>query len=104
MADPVVISPIIGTSEQDVLKGGNASEIFSGRAGDDTITANSGYDLAYGGIGNDTIDGGTGNDVLYGGGGPSLIDMTGLSIAEDYSGTVTFLNEGAGFRNTLGMY
>ncbi len=99
-----LITPLFGTSRDDALYGTHRSEIASGRGGDDTIYANSGSDIAYGGSGDDYIAGGRGDDVLYGGGGPSYAANGPLTIAEDYTGRVTFLNEGAGFRNTLGMY
>lgn len=98
------ITPVIGTSFADIISGTDRSEILSGRAGDDTILANGGSDIAYGGSGDDLIYGNSGSDTLYGGGGPRYINMAQLVITEDYSGSVTFLNEGAGYRNTLGMY
>lgn len=98
------IRPLIGSQVADVLIGGVSSEIISGRGGNDTLLANSGYDNVYGGSGDDLINGGAGDDTLYGGGGPSWADMNRLSIAEDYTGQVTFLGETAGFRNALGMY
>lgn len=33
-----------------------------------------------------------------------ILDLTQLSIAQSYDGTVTFLGETAGFQNVLGMY
>ena len=103
-ADEAVYTPIFGTNNEDTLNGNHRSEMISGRRGDDIINANSGSDLAYGGSGDDVINGNSGNDTLYGGGGPSYVDMGAFTIAEDYAGTVTFLDEGAGFRNSLGMY
>ena len=35
---------------------------------------------------------------------PPLVDMTQFVISEDYLGSVTFMYESAGFRNSLGMY
>ncbi|MEM6624138.1 MAG: DUF4114 domain-containing protein [Pseudomonadota bacterium] len=98
------ITPIIGTSSDDVLSGSGRSEVISGRAGDDLVFGNSGSDEVHGGSGDDVLNGNTGADVLYGGGGPSFANMGDITIAEDYTGTVTFLNEGAGFRNSLGLY
>ena len=98
------ISPLFGTKGDDTLSGSNRSEVFSGRQGDDTIYANSGSDEAFGGSGDDTIKGNSGDDILYGGGGPSYANMASFTIAEDYEGLVTFLDEGAGYRNSLGMY
>lgn len=98
------ITPIIGSNESETLTGGNGSEVISGRRGDDVIHANAGSDLVYGGSGDDFLTGASGSDTLYGGGGPSFADMTSFNIAENHSGSVTFINEGAGYRNTVGMY
>jgi Ca2+-binding RTX toxin-like protein len=67
--------PFIGTDDHDYLAGGQGSEVFQGRGGNDSITAGEGDDFLYGGAGadyliagagNDLLDGGTGNDNLYG--------------------------------------
>lgn len=104
MSQSTTITPVIGTPEADSLRGTNRSEILSGRQGDDAVNGRSGSDIGYGGSGDDNLQGGSGDDVLYGGGGPSYAEMSTLEIAEDYTGAVTFLDEGAGYRNTLGMY
>lgn len=98
------ISPKFGTKTNDTLYGTGRSEVFSGRQGDDTIYSRSGSDEAFGGSGDDLIYGERGNDILYGGGGPSYANMGNFVIAEDVTGIVTFINEGAGYRNSLGMY
>lgn len=103
-ADEAIYSPIIGTNDVDVIHGSHRGDLISGRKADDTLKGNAGSDLVYGGSGDDTITGGSGSDTLYGGGGPSLVDLTTFEVAEDYTGSVTFLNEGAGFRNSLGVY
>ena len=103
-ADEAIYSPIIGTNAVDVINGTHRGDLISGRKADDTLKGNAGNDLVYGGSGDDTITGGSGSDTLYGGGGPSLVDLTAFEVAEDYTGSVTFLNEGAGFRNSLGVY
>ena len=98
-------SPLIsGTSQGDVLNGTGTSDVISGLQGDDLITAGGGDDQAFGGSGNDTIHGGSGDDIIHGGGGPEALDLTGLEITHDYEGSVTFLSDGAGYKNTLGMY
>ena len=104
MSQKTTITPVIGTPRNDSLSGTNRSEILSGRQGDDTVNGRFGSDIGYGGSGDDKLQGGSGNDVLYGGGGPSYADMSTFEIAADYAGQVTFLDEGAGYRNTLGMY
>ncbi|MEL6217081.1 MAG: hypothetical protein AAFR79_01245 [Pseudomonadota bacterium] len=61
------IWPIIGTSGDDTLDGGNSADIIYGNDGDDEINGNAGNDTLYGGRGGDNIDGGSGDDVIYGG-------------------------------------
>ena len=90
-----------GTSEDDVIEGGDGFNIFYGGDGDDTLNGGKDMDFMYGGNGddllngrngvnvlfgeggNDTIydgdhgsylDGGDGNDSLYGGGGADVLD------------------------------
>lgn len=96
--------PVIGTPGDDDLNGDRSSEVISGRGGDDTINAGNGHDVAYGGAGNDTIYGESGNDVLWGSGGPTFVDLTAITIKEDYDGAVIFESESAGYRNSLGSY
>ena len=103
-ADARIYSPILGTQADDTISGSHRADLISARAGNDSMFAGNGGDLVYGGSGDDRIVGANGNDILYGGGGPSLVNLTNLTIAEDYQGSVTFLNEGAGYRNSLGMY
>lgn len=105
---PTIINPnsnlIVGTSNSDVLTGTGTSDVVSGLQGNDQINGGGGGDQLFGGSGNDTIDGGSGNDVIHGGGGPEALDLSGLVIKDDYSGSVKFLSDGAGYKNTLGMY
>lgn len=98
------ITPIFGTKQDDTLSGGSGSEVFSGLQGDDLIRGDSGSDVIYGGSGDDDLRGQSGDDVIYGGGGPCYIDLGQVAITENYAGKLTFLNEGAGYRNALGMY
>ncbi len=99
-----VYTPVLGTKLDDNLVGSNRSEVFAGYAGNDKMTGWNGTDVMYGGSGNDHISGNGGNDLLFGNGSPKLVDMANLRIGVDYNASVTFLNEGAGFRNSLGMY
>lgn len=99
-----VYSPIFGTNGNDTLTGTNRSEVFSGRQGDDTVQANYGSDLIYGGGGDDVLNGNAGNDIIYGGGGPVYADLKDFTVAEAYTANITFIDEGAGYRNALGMY
>jgi len=98
------IKPIVGTSGDDQLNGGNGHEVLSGRGGNDLINSGNGHDIAYGGAGNDEIHGNSGNDTLYGSGGPSFVDLSAFNIAHDYEGSVIFQSESAGYRNSLGSY
>lgn len=98
------IKPVIGTSDDDVLQGTRSHEVFSGGGGDDLIYASYGHDVAYGGVGDDTIYGQSGNDELWGSGGPTYINLAAVTITENYQGSVTFENESAGYRNSLGSY
>jgi serralysin len=98
------IKPIVGTSGDDNLNGGNGHEVLSGRGGNDLINSGNGHDIAYGGAGNDEIHGDSGNDTLYGSGGPSFVDLSAFKIANDYEGSVIFQSESAGYRNSLGSY
>lgn len=100
----IAINPIIGGSQNDTLTGGSGHEVFSGRAGNDIIDTNNGHDQGWGGTGDDILYGDSGNDILYGGGGPSFIDLSYLTISEDYQGSVIFEGETAGYRNSLGSY
>ena len=98
------ISPKLGTNASETLYGTGRSEVISGAGGDDTLYALSGNDEVFGGTGNDTLHGHSGDDIIYGNGKPKFVDMNELTIANDYTATVTFLDEGAGYRNSLGVY
>ncbi|MCR9140089.1 MAG: DUF4114 domain-containing protein [Alphaproteobacteria bacterium] len=98
------ISPVLGTNLSDNLTGTGRSEVLSGAGGDDTIAALSGNDEVFGGTGNDTLYGQGGDDIMYGNGKPSYVDMANLVMTESATAKVTFVDEGAGFRNSLGVY
>ena len=98
------ISPVLGTNEPDDLRGTGRSEVLSGAGGDDRIQALSGDDEVFGGTGDDTLFGQGGNDTLYGNGKPAYVDLTNLVMTESVTAKVTFVDEGAGFRNALGAY
>jgi serralysin len=98
------ISPVLGTAGNDNLGGTGRSEVLSGAGGDDTLQALSGNDEVFGGSGNDTLYGQGGDDTLYGNGKPAYIDMSNFTIAEATTANVTFIDEGAGYRNALGVY
>lgn len=98
------ISPRLGTNGNDNLTGTGRSEVLSGLGGDDTIRALSGNDEVFGGTGNDFMYGQGGNDIMYGNGRPAYVDMANLTMTENTTATVTFMDEGAGYRNALGVY
>jgi Ca2+-binding RTX toxin-like protein len=60
---------IVGTEEDDVLRGTPQRDVIWGGLGDDTIIGSLGNDLLCGGPGADLIHGGRGNDVADGGAG-----------------------------------
>jgi len=98
------ISPVLGNNQDNRLTGTGRSEVLSGAGGDDTIFALSGNDEVFGGTGNDLLYGHAGNDTIYGNGKPAYVDMTNMLIKEQTTAKVTFMDEGAGFRNSLGVY
>ena len=98
------ISPVLGTGAGDVLTGTGRSEVLSGAGGNDTLYGLSGNDEMFGGTGDDILYGQGGHDTLYGNGRPTYLDMNQLVMAESVEATVTFIDEGAGFRNALGVY
>jgi serralysin len=100
----IAMKPILGTNNDDLLYGNQAHEVLVGYAGSDTIIANNGHDEAWGGTGNDYLYGNSGNDVLYGNGAPKFAQLNQLTIEQDYQGSITFLGETAGYRNSLGSY
>lgn len=98
------ISPVFGTNNNDNIRATGRDDVVSGAGGDDHIQGLSGNDEIFGGSGNDTLLGQNGNDVIYGNGKPAFVDMSKLKIVESRTATVTFMNEGAGYRNSLGVY
>lgn len=104
MASLPATHPVIGTNEDDTLRGTIHSDVMSGRFGDDVLTGQNGNDEIWGGTGDDVLSGNSGNDILYGSGGPSLIEVTSVEITDDYDVSVTFEGETAGYKNTFGDY
>lgn len=70
---------ILGTPDDDVLKGDNnpnricgllGNDTVRGNGGDDCLNGNGGNDRVYGNLGNDSrVRGGQGDDIVRGGGG-----------------------------------
>lgn len=65
----------------DVLFGGEGSDVLLGGAGNDKLFGGEGEDILIGGGGNDYLDGGAGHDYLYGGEGNDLM----VYDADDYA-------------------
>jgi Ca2+-binding RTX toxin-like protein len=61
---------IVGTEDNDVLRGTPKRDVIYGGGGDDQIYGSLGNDLLCGGLGADVIHGGRGNDEVDGGPGP----------------------------------
>lgn len=53
---------LVGDSQSNILRGGNASDRLQGRAGDDTLEGGTGADKLYGNNGEDEMSGGGGRD------------------------------------------
>lgn len=100
----IAMKPIFGNHLNNELHGSRAHEVLVGYGGNDLIISNSGHDEAWGGSGNDRLYGNSGNDVLYGSGAPQFATLDQLIIEQDYHGSITFMGETAGYRNTLGSY
>ncbi|MGH3090322.1 MAG: choice-of-anchor Q domain-containing protein [Rubrobacteraceae bacterium] len=64
---------VVGTNEDDVLRGTPGRDVICGFGGDDIIRGMGGDDLILGGPGNDTLIGGAGNDKLVGGPGKDVL-------------------------------
>jgi Ca2+-binding RTX toxin-like protein len=60
---------IVGTDQDDVLRGTPGRDVIWGGGGDDTILGSLGNDLLCGGTGADLTHGGRGNDIADGGAG-----------------------------------
>ncbi len=65
---------ILGSKNNDTLKGTNNNDLIKGRKGDDSLDGGEGNDCLKAGKGNDTLDGGYGNDILKGGKGDDTLD------------------------------
>ncbi|HEY9099270.1 MAG TPA: type I secretion C-terminal target domain-containing protein [Thiobacillus sp.] len=64
---------IHGTSDDEILIGGNNADFLYGGAGNDVLIGNGGNDQLFGGDGADRLEGGAGNDILDGGAGNDLL-------------------------------
>jgi Ca2+-binding RTX toxin-like protein len=62
-----------GENADDILDGGDGSDILYGQQGNDALRGGDGNDILYGGQGNDFLDGGAGANRLYGGEGNDVL-------------------------------
>ena len=68
---------IHGTAADNILGGGNPSDVIFGYGGNDTLDGGGGRDVLHGGDGDDTLNGGNGSDMLYGGEGIDTLNGDG---------------------------
>ena len=64
---------IIGTDNNDLLRGTAGDDKIEALDGNDRVYAGDGHDAVYGGAGNDVLSGQGGNDEVYGGAGNDYI-------------------------------
>ncbi|GCL43887.1 lectin-like protein [Dolichospermum planctonicum] len=65
---------VVGTTQNDTIKGNNLANELVGNTGNDTIQGNDGNDILDGGDGNDQLFGGLGNDILQGDNGNDFLN------------------------------
>lgn len=82
-----------GTTDDDIIVGGNAPETILGFDGQDTINAGPGTADVYGDAGNDRITGGLGKDRLFGGEGNDTIKAGFGDVVDAGSGMDTITAE-----------
>jgi Ca2+-binding RTX toxin-like protein len=71
------VQGVLGSAQDDDLRGDNGQNALEGGAGRDFLTGRSGNDFLRGGSGNDVLTGGAGNDVLAGNGGQDVFRFFG---------------------------
>ena len=99
------MADIWGTDGSDSLIGTRGNDQIQGEGGHDKISGGNGHDTIHGGGGNDHLSGSNGRDIISGGNSVTgKVDLDTLKISEDHAGSVTFLNESAGYKNILGVY
>ena len=64
---------VVGTTQNDTIKGNNLANELVGNTGNDTIQGNDGNDILDGGEGNDQLFGGNNDDQLFGGIGNDIL-------------------------------
>lgn len=97
---------LLGNGKDNKLSGlqDSTNELW-GNGGNDSLHGQNQSDLVLGGGGNDALWGNGGDDILFGGSTKvSQINTNKVVIGQDYDGKVTFTGEGAGYKNTFGVY
>jgi Ca2+-binding RTX toxin-like protein len=64
---------VVGTTQNDTIRGNNLANELVGNTGNDTIQGNDGNDILDGGEGNDQLFGGNNDDQLFGGLGNDIL-------------------------------
>jgi len=84
---------VVGTTSEDILRGGGRSEAILGLGGADEISGGGGNDVVCAGEGKDTVRGESGNDRLFGQDGGDLLNtkdgVRGNDLANGGPGTDT---------------
>ena len=70
-----MVATVVGTSQDDVLRGTPGRDVIAGWAGRDTIRGGGGADVICGGADSDRLFGGPGNDRLFGEGNDNGIEQ-----------------------------
>jgi len=86
------IEDVVGSAFNDILLGSEEDNLIKGGKGDDRIYGLDGDDEIIGGAGNDTIHAGSGDDVVVGGGGDdNITGRLGADLLTGGKGDDTFV-------------
>lgn len=96
------VPTIVGTSGDDVLRGGNGVDVIDGGGGNDVISGGNGDDVLCGGQGLDRVSGGNGDDTLVGGDGDDVLTGGNGDDTLDGEGGVDQLSGGNGVDRLTG--
>jgi Ca2+-binding RTX toxin-like protein len=88
---------INGSTDNETITTGDGNDILNGNDGADVLSGGNGADELYGGNGDDTLNGGDGDDYLRGdANNDTLNGGDGADRIEDFAGTMTTIDGGAG--------
>ena len=99
----VIVPPVAGTDNSDILTGSSKDEYFELKGGDDTCYAGAGDDIVVAGSGNDLVYGGSGADQMKGDAGDDNLDGGADADTAVFSGASTdyiIASAGGGFTVT----